>query len=1040
MPGHGRKVTAPRQGTKSMKFTRFGLWSSASVAVVLLATSEARAQAGASTLTGRVTDASTNAPVGDVVVTVTSPNLQGEETAVTDANGLWRVGNLPPGEYTIRLDKETYKPFARTAIGVRADVTLRVDSQLLPEALKEEVVVVAQNPTVDVGSSNTGLNITNDFARRVPIVRPGSAAGGAVRSFEAAAQATPQAQADDFGTSINGTTSPENNYVIDGLSRNNAGFGVNGARLSIEFVREVNVLTGGYMPEYGAAGGGIISAVTKTGSNEYHGGAWAFASPGGLEGQRRRIFRATTIQTQPSLDLITDFGGEVGGPIVKDKLWFYGGFIMARTSYNLDRSINNAQFGELQDTVRRYQASMDQAQVFGKLTYAANSRNRFSFTAYTLPTWSGGSNRVPIDPLLGVPAIGNITGTPSSLFNTVNSNTTSLQLDWDTEAPSRKVLLKTTVGWMHQFEDTGANDGTLAGETYGLAATNGVVWRRNNPGLHPITDFEPIAPWLCDAPGTASARLCPVTAYQSGGPGFLSSRIFDRFSARSVLTILGEAAGHHVVKIGVEAEGMIYNSTKAYGGSNLIRESTAGTSYTDFRNFSYLTSPDQRVLMNDLHNVVHSLMLGGFAQDSWAVLDKVTINAGVRYDAQLMWGGDHELTMVLPNMISPRAGVVWDPTQRGHSKVYGNFARYYQWAPLNIMERAGSSEPQTQANRSAAVCNPRDPEQLRGACQDPNNYRNIGGPESPDRKYGVIGAGKTPIDPDLKPQFSDEVVFGGELDVLKNGRIGLSYTRRWIGRVIEDVSRDEAQTYFITNPGDGATRDFPKPQRTYDAVTLFFQKVYGNNWEALASYTISYLRGNYAGLFRPETQQIDPFTNSDFDLKSLTINRNGPLPGDARHQFKLFGSRTFEITERSGITFGGAVRANSGQPTSYLGSHPIYGADEVFILERGAGNRLPWTYSMDTSIGYTVKLAEHQTLTASIDVFNLFNFQEIASRDERYTSSDVNPIPGGNRSDLSRLQTVDGVPLQRGEVNPNFSQPTSYQAPRQFRIGLRGTF
>ncbi len=1024
-----------------MHFTRYGLWSGAAAAVVLLATNDARAQAGASSLTGRVTDASTNAPVADVVVTVTSPNLQGEETAVTDANGLYRIGNLPPGDYTIRLDKETYKPFTRGGIGLRSDVTLRVDSQLLPEALKEEIVVVGAPPTVDVGSSNTGLNVSSDFAKRVPLVRPGSSSGGAVRSFEAAAQATPQANADDFGTSINGTTSPENNYQIDGLSRNNAGFGINGARLSMEFVREVNVLTGGYMPEYGAAGGGILSAVTKTGSNEFRSGAWMFVSPGGLEGQRKRIFRSgQTIQTQPSLDMIGDIGAEVGGPIIKDKLWFYTGFMLARTSYNLDRSINNAQFGELHDTITRYQASKEEAQFFGKLTWAANQRNRFSVTAYTLPSWSGGSNRMSIDPQLGVPTIGNIAGTPGALFNTVRTNTTSVQADWETSTPSKKVSLKTTVGWMHQFEDTGANDGTFSGDRYGGAATPGVSWRRNTPGPHPITDFEPVAPWQCDAPGTAEALLCPVSTYRSGGPGFLSSRTFDRISGRTVLTLLGEAAGHHVVKVGVEVEGMEYDSRKSYGGGNLLRESLSGGSYSELRNFSYLTGPDERVLLDSLKWLTHSLMLGGFAQDSWSILDKVTLNAGLRYDSQLMWGGDGAIAMTLPNMVSPRAGLVWDPTQKGHAKLYGNFARYYQWAPLNIMDRAGSSEPQTLASRSRAVCDPRDPNQLKGACQDPANYSNIAGPESPDKKYLIQAAGKTPIDPDLKPQFSDEVVFGGEYDLVKNGRIGTSYTRRWIGRIIEDLSRDEAQTYFITNPGEGATRDFPKPERTYDAVTVFFQKVYANNWEALASYTISYLRGNYAGLFRPETQQLDPFTNSDFDLKSLSVNRKGPLPGDTRHQFKLFASRTFELNQKSGFNLGGAVRANSGQPTSYLGSHLIYGADEVFILPRGEGNRLPWTYSLDTTIGYTIKLAENQSITASLDVFNLLNFQEIVGRDERYTSSDVNPIPGGKVGDLHRLQTAENQPLQQREVNPNFSNPTSFQAPRQFRIGLRGTF
>jgi outer membrane receptor protein involved in Fe transport len=1027
-----------------MKFNRLGLWSSASAAaIVILAASEARAQVGGANLTGRVTDAATNAPVADVVVTVTSPNLQGEETAVTDANGLWRVQNLPVGDYTVRLDKESYKPFARTSIALRPDVTLRVDSQLLPESLKEEVVVVAQNPTVDVASSNTGLSISNDFARRVPIVRPGSATGGAVRSFEAVAQATPQANADAFGTSINGTTSPENNYAIDGLSRNNAGFGVNGARLSVEFVREVNVLTGGYMPEYGAAGGGIISATTKTGTNEFHGGAWIFASPGSLEGQRKRIFRSgQTVTTQPSLDLIGDLGGEVGGPIVKDKLWFYAGFQLARTSYNLQRSINSAQSGELFDTRRNFEASKEEGQFFGKLTWAANSRNRISISAYTLPSTSGGSNRGAIDPLLGVPANTNLSGTPDALFNTVKTNTTSAQVDWETQSPSKKVFVKTTLGWMHQYEDSGANDGSFAGETFGLAATPGTVWRRNTPGVHCIADFEPVAPWECDAAGVDNATKCPVTSYSSGGPGFLSSRTFDRFSGRSILTLLGEAAGHHVFKLGAEVEGMSYASTKSYSGGNLLRESVTGTRYDDFRNYSYLTSPDQRVLLNDLHNVTHSLSVGGFIQDSWAIFDKVTLNIGVRYDTQMMWGGDNALSLVLPNMISPRAGLVWDPTQSGHSKLYGNYARYYQQLPLNIADRAGSSEPQASARRPATVCNPQDINQLKGSCQDPasNTVNPNLGPASPDQKYQLIGAGKTPIDPDIKPQYSEEVVFGGEYDLIKNGRIGTSYTHRWMGRVIEDVSKDEAQTYFITNPGERSTSDFPKPERNYDALTVFFQKTFNNNWELLASYTLSYLRGNYAGLFRPETGQIDPGTNSDYDLKSLTVNRNGPLPGDTRHQFKIFGSKTFDLGERSSLLVGGAVRGTSGGPTSYLGSHPIYGADEIFILPRGEGNRLPWTYSLDTSLGYTVKVGETQSITASVDIFNLLNFQELTQRDERYTSSDVNAIVGGKTSDLGRLRGIDGALIQKKEINPNFSNPTQYQAPRQFRFGLRGTF
>src|SRR5262249_27048416 len=175
-------------------------------------------------LTGQVIDASTKKPVPDVVVTVTSPSLQGWQTVVTDSSGTYRVPNLPPGVYNVGLDKETFKPYARGGIDLRADTTIRLNAEMLPEAIKgEEVVVVGQAPTVDVGSSSTGQNINGEFARRVPISAPGGK-GSAVRSFESVAEVTPGAHADAYGTSINGTTSPENQYVIDGVSGNDPAY------------------------------------------------------------------------------------------------------------------------------------------------------------------------------------------------------------------------------------------------------------------------------------------------------------------------------------------------------------------------------------------------------------------------------------------------------------------------------------------------------------------------------------------------------------------------------------------------------------------------------------------------------------------------------------------------------------------------------------------------------------------------------------------------------------------------------------------------
>ena len=159
---------------------------------------------GNGSLTGRVVDTSSKKPVGDVVVTVTSPALQGEQVVVTDGSGYFRVPNLPPGDYTVRFDKETFKPFARGGVAMRADSTIQLNAELLPEVLKgEEIVVKGEAPTVDVGSTQTGMNIDANFTRRVPIGR------GAVRSFEGVAAAAPGAHSDDYGTSFNGTTSPD---------------------------------------------------------------------------------------------------------------------------------------------------------------------------------------------------------------------------------------------------------------------------------------------------------------------------------------------------------------------------------------------------------------------------------------------------------------------------------------------------------------------------------------------------------------------------------------------------------------------------------------------------------------------------------------------------------------------------------------------------------------------------------------------------------------------------------------------------------------
>jgi hypothetical protein len=252
----------------------------------------------------------------------------------------------------------------------------------------------------------------------------------------------------------------------------------------------------------------------------------------------------------------------------------------------------------------------------------------------------------------------------------------------------------------------------------------------------------------------------------------------------------------------------------------------------------------------------------------------------------------------------------------------------------------------------------------------------------------------------------------------------------------------------------------PSPERRYDAFTLQLRKVFstraGRRWLAQASYTYSILRGNYPGLFRTENGQLDPNILSEYDLVSLLPNRDGPLPNDVPHQFKLFGSYVFDVTGRLKIQVGGALLARSGTPVNYLGAHPVYGTGEAFILPRGSAGRTPFVTSVDLRGALEYALAPRYILRFTLDVFNLLNQQQALAVDQNYTFDNVLPIVNGQCSkrdaasagdpsgaaladcpDLKYLRTTDGRPVT---LNRNFGRPTQYQPPLSVRFGLALSF
>jgi len=1054
-----------------------------------------RAQGATSVLTGNVVDTQTHAPVADVVVTATSPSLQGEQVVVTDSSGLYRIPQLPPGTYTLRFEKETYHPYTRTGLDVAADRTLRLNVEILPETLESgTIVITGAAPVVDVGSSSVGTTINQDFIKNFALSRAGGI-GGAVRSFDSIATAAPQAAVDLYGISINGATSPESSYLIDGLSVNNPAYGVLGSPLTIEFLDEVNIITGGYMPEYGRTTGGAVSGVTKSGGNEFHGSVWGTFTPGALQGRAKTVTTAgAVVSGTRDLYNIGDFGATLGGYIVKDKLWFFAGIQPSFTRYSYKRQFyienpgqtdadGNQAYSLIPNSEQRRFADEKSIQFIGKLTYLINSDHRLSLTVTGTPTTGGSDAAFPVR----VPGV--LTGRapfPIAAYTlqTFNSNhylTNDTAYDVSGELNSsfmdKKLLLDVRLGWHHQLDEGTPGDGSGFDNIHNLNTLAGI------PSLAPlyvsnVLDFEDQVPAsVREACGTGDRTTkCQTTWLLYGGNNFLERQVLDSFQGKATITYLLAALGHHVIKAGVDGSISYYDHLKTYGGGAWYFDFgpggvAPGTSLgvQEARRFGYLSDIDTPAGNGILTVKSKSVIVGGFVQDSWSILDKVTVNLGLRWDGQYLYDKDGLLAMKLNNEWSPRIGFVWDPTQQGRSKVFANYGRYYEAIPLDIADRALSGESLAIANHD---CDPRAVGVAGCDLATANRGSNIA---RPNVKWRNVAVDKTPTDPNLQPTANDEIVAGGEYEIIPNARLGVSYTYRNLVRTIEDMSADNGNTYFIGNPGEGIATSFPKATRTYHAVTVQFTKNFSDLWQAQVSYTWSRLRGNYEGLFVNGTGQLDPNINATFDLAQLLVNQDGPLSGDITHTIKVFAAKEFVISPVFSVTLGLTYTGASGPPISYTGpsNETGYGPGQVYILQRGQGGRLPWVNSVDARLALNYRLSKDSVITVGVDGFNLFNFQNPIRVDEEYVTlpsltgggRDPGPIVNGTQGSIPAPYGVNGS-LPRGGVvagpngpelktvvlpdpdqqpqtyaiNPNWGRATQYQAVRSFRFTARFSF
>src|SRR5262245_9991224 len=294
------------------------------LSVVVITTMPALAQeVTTGTIHGTVTDEK-GKPIADAVVTAIS--AQGARKPVSDNNGYFIIPFLTPGSYSVQVIAAGFATVVTDVIAVKLNEKTRLTYALQPGQV-EKVTVTGKAPVVDRTSTATGANIkVSDFTAVIPVGRtysnlfttaPGVVSGGGTGAGN---------------YSIGGASGLENSYLIDGINITNTGYGgirafnavygSLGTGVTSDFLDEVQVKTGGFEAEFGQALGGVLNAVVKSGTNEVKGAASFYGTLSALEGSRERV-RTELGSVNVREEDIYDFAFSMGGPFVKDKLFWF---------------------------------------------------------------------------------------------------------------------------------------------------------------------------------------------------------------------------------------------------------------------------------------------------------------------------------------------------------------------------------------------------------------------------------------------------------------------------------------------------------------------------------------------------------------------------------------------------------------------------------------------------------------------------------------------------------------------------------------------
>lgn len=877
-------------------------------------------------LSGKATDAS-GAALPGVTVEVSSRALQGVRNSVTDAGGAYHFALLPPGDYTVSFTLEGFAKQAKKAI-VSLDKETQIDAKLTP-AVSGEITVSAESPVLDTSSNEVGANLTTRAIETLPTQR----------NYAAIAQVTPGVSSDANGQNsdqstitVYGSSGAENGYYIDGVNTTGVEYGFQGTFLNFEFIQEVDVKTGGYEAEYGRSTGGIINVITKSGGNTFNGDLFSYNDRNSLQAGARDVF--SDLGQVQSFNR-RDSGGDLGGFLMKDKLWFFAAYDGVHNTRNVGLP-SGPNAGDVVPASDHRQLGS------AKLTYNVAPSQSIVATYFQ-------------DPLSQTGAIGSLIGDPSTYLGR---------------------------------NDTGGRDYAVRYD--GSVASNWVISAQ--AARHQESNSRGPA---TDAGNAVQFRDAANNYFQTGGFGEIDHKHFDRkFFGTSVDRFLGA----HEIKGGIEYETETARVTKMMSGGQQVDffVDPVDPTKTIYRHF-YWTTPDATLANAPLSQLVASPKhknTTAYLQDRWTI-NNLTINAGVRWDRQQIIDASGVTQIDMKHDYAPRLGFSWDPSGAHKSKFYGSYGRFYEEIPMDLVIRSFSYERQPRIINFDPKSTTPDP-QAEADFGTPSGI--LGGftePADPNIKNQYVSEYLLGYENEVRPNLA----LGVKGIYRNYGRVIEDFLCQndgtyCIGNPGEGIMKQIfTLDYSTTYPAPKPKRTFKGVQ--LDATKRFsdnwqamasylYSRLDGNYDGEYAPFTNNGADPNISAAY----DYYDFFTNGS-DLSKIT--NHGPLSNDRRHQFKVSGLYNTPWK----VSVGLSAYWRSGTPLTRYGYSDAYGRYEFFLTSRGAEGRTPDNYDADLHLGYPIDIRGTR-LNVLLDVFNILNTQQPVLLDERWgfqESDNASPTP-----------------------------------------------